>query len=136
MGYEVLTPSHLIYGKRLKTTPDEEGREDVATDENTDCNKRFRHLKEKKRHFWNRWRRDYLVDLREFHRGRKVGKLNIEVGDVVVVHEDNKKRGSWKMAVVKGKDGETRGARVKVISKGKAHCLKVMLHRTIFNDDF
>ena len=85
----------------------------MATDEDMDCNKRFWYLMEKKQHFWNTWCREYLVDLREFHRSRKVGKLN---------------RGwsSWKIAVVeelvKGNDDETRGARVRVILKGKAHC--------------
>ena len=36
------------------------------SDENY-CNRRFQYMRVKKRHFWNRWRREYLADLREFH---------------------------------------------------------------------
>ena len=42
-------------------------------------------------------------------------------GDVVVIHEDNKKRALWKLGrvvdLIKGKDGVIRGARVKTDSK-------------------
>ena len=45
------------------------------------------------------------------------------MGEAVVVHEDDKKRGEWKMGVIEslviGKDGIVRGATVRVITKGK-----------------
>ena len=44
------------------------------------------------------------------------------MGEVVVVYEDDKKRGGWKMGVVDGlvigRDGIVRGATVRVITKG------------------
>ena len=52
-------------------------------------------------HFWNyRWRKEYLANLREFHKC-KSGKREreAEVGDVVVVYEEERKRGEWKMGV-------------------------------------
>ena len=78
----------------------------------------------KKRHFWNRWRREYLADLREFHKGkRENSKRVVEKGDVVIVQEDNVKRGYWKMAVVEelvaGRDGVVRGAKVRLARDGK-----------------
>ena len=75
-------------------------------------------------HFWKRWRNEYLVNLREFHRA-KAGRVvrEVQTGDVVTVYEENKKRGEWKMAVVesliRGKDNVVRGANVRVIAKGK-----------------
>ena len=76
-------------------------------------------------HFWNRWRNDYVLSLREHH--RNVAKKNnapvIAVGDIVTVMAENKShRGSWKLAkveeVIKGTDGEIRGARVRTSSAG------------------
>ena len=47
----------------------------------------------------------------------------VQVGDVVTVFEENRKRGDWKMGVVesliKGKDEVVRGANIRVIAKGK-----------------
>jgi len=46
-----------------------------------------------------------------------------KVGDVVVVHEDNKKRHLWRLGrvteLLKGRDSVVRGARVKVAEKEK-----------------
>ena len=45
------------------------------------------------------------------------------MGEAVVVYEDDKKRGEWKMGLVEGlvigRDGIVRGATVRVITKGK-----------------
>ena len=47
----------------------------------------------------------------------------MSIGDVVLVHEDNTKRSNWKMGKVLeqivGKDGEVRGAKLRLITKGK-----------------
>ena len=47
----------------------------------------------------------------------------VEVGDVVVVYEEERKRGEWRMGVVEslvtGRDGIVRGATVRVITKAK-----------------
>jgi hypothetical protein len=120
---DVLTPSHLIHGRRLKSMPDENIEE--AVENETNCSKRFRHLTLRLVHFWNRWRKEYLTDLREFHKAKSSSENRkpIEVGDVVIVFEENKKRAQWKTAVVerliKGKDEIIRGAEVRVITKGK-----------------
>lgn len=48
----------------------------------------------------------------------------MEVGDVVVVYEEEKKRGEWKIGVVeslvKGRDSIVRGVKVRVVIKGKS----------------
>lgn len=57
------------------------------------------------------------MDLRESHEMKNAVPVNIERGDVVVIHEDNAKRGTWKTVIVEelisGKDGLVRGAKVK-----------------------
>ncbi|XP_028416132.1 uncharacterized protein LOC114539721 [Dendronephthya gigantea] len=129
VGSEPLTPSHLLVGRRLKSMPD--GVVGEESDEEY-CSKRFRYLCRKKQHFWNRWRKEYLTDLREFHRGNQEdSKRVVKKGDVVVVFEDNVRRGNWKTAVVEelivGRDEMIRGARVRLIRNGK----EVILSRPV-----
>ena len=123
-GVDVLTPSHLIYGRRIKGMPDDIVESDDYTGNNA-CEKRFRYLTMRLRHFWNRWRREYLANLREFHRprGETYGVADVQVGDVVTVFEDDVKRNKWKLGVVEGliegKDDVVRGAKIRVITNGK-----------------
>eukprot|EP00731_Ephydatia_muelleri_P021173 Em0013g900a len=73
-------------------------------------------------HFWKRWRKEYLQDLRDCHRYsiQLQGSGDIKVGDVVVVHSDKHPRTFWKTGVIEevlsGRDGLVRGARVRVRS--------------------
>ena len=117
---EVLTPSHLMFGRRIKSLPDERV-EEVNVNETS---QRYRNLNLRLAHFWNRWRKEYLTSLREFHRTKvRKGLETIRVGDVVKVFDEGKKRAEWKTAVVtrliKGKDGVVRGADVRATAKGK-----------------
>ena len=72
-----------------------------------------------------RWRKEYLTNLREFHRAKRTRQNNevIQIGDVVTVFEEGKRRNKWKLAVVeelvKGRDNVVRGAKVRAIVKGK-----------------
>ena len=65
VGSEPLTPSHLMVGRRLMSMSD-----GVVSDESDEryCSRWFQHSSTKKQHFWNRWRRVYLADSREFDR--------------------------------------------------------------------
>ena len=51
-------------------------------------------------------------------------RSKVSEGEVVLVHEDNVKRSNWKMGkvvgLIIGKDSEVRGAKLKLITKGKA----------------
>jgi len=75
------------------------------------------YLSRKLTHFWNRWSKEYLVDLREFHKIKDAKVSKIAKGDVVLVQEENMKRGCWKTGVIeeliKGRDGVVRGAKVR-----------------------
>jgi hypothetical protein len=116
VGEEVLTPSHSIFGRRINSLPDVVDEPEEAIGER-ECTARFRYLSNRLEHFWNRRRKEYLIGLREAHRNKGDGSaIAPKVGDVVIVQDDDRKRGEWKMAVVvelvKGRDCVVRGAKV------------------------
>ena len=51
---EVLTPAHLIYGRRIKSLPDEIVEPDDALNVES-CSARFKYLSTRLSQFWNRW---------------------------------------------------------------------------------
>ena len=127
---EMLTSSHLIFGFRLSSLPD------VISSEEQECvlsaNKRFHYLSKVRDHFWNRWSREYLTHLGEYHKGKNKCQLRtVSVGYVVIVHEENVRRGLWKIwkveEIIRGRDDVIRGGKVGVITKGKP----VLLNRPV-----
>ena len=62
---EPLTPSHLMFGRRIKSLPDVQVEEEAESQ--TSCG-RFRHLSIRLAHFWKKWRNEYLSGLREYHK--------------------------------------------------------------------
>ena len=126
---ELLTPFHLVIGRRLLTLPSRS--EDEETESSSAFTRRAAYLATKLQHFWKRWQRKYLVQLREFHRVRnkKINLPVVGVGDLVVVRDEKtSQRGFWKMgrveALIKGNDGLVRGARVVVSRKGRRQTLE------------
>ena len=132
---EALTPSHLLHGHRF--SPLSEGIDpdsNLDDDNNDNLSKRFLYLTKKLSHFWNRWRKEYVADLREFHKLTNGKAASVKKGDIVLLQEDNIKRGQWKLAMVEeiicGKDGEPRGASVrKSGGKGKPEILNRPIQR-------
>ena len=66
-----------------------------------------------------RWLREYLCELREYRQGREGTKSEILNGRIVLIENDFKKnRLSWNLGrvieLIKGKDDQVRGARVKM----------------------
>ena len=116
-----LTPMHLFCGRRTMdensgVTP--EVKDDITAKE---VKSRVKLINMSVDHFWKRWSREYLVDLRETHKGKTKSKIaSIKLGDAVMIHEDNRKRSRWAMGVVEetisGKDGVIRGARLRKLS--------------------
>ena len=88
-------------------------------------NKRLKHLNRTIDNFWTRWSSEYLLGLREHHRvsSNTSKESKVSVGDVVIIHKDNQKRGFWDLGtvtkIIPGKDGLIRGAVIRVCSGGK-----------------
>ena len=114
-----LTPSHLLYGRRITHLPYPEIEDEVSDPTFGDesplrqrANKQALILQQ----FWYRWKHVYLTSLREFHRNTGTNKQSIKKGDVVLVHDDSP-RLTWKSAVVEslieGGDGLIRVANIR-----------------------
>ena len=114
---EGVSPNHLMFGRKLETS--NFSNEVVVTDDG-DQLKRFRYMQTVLSHFWDGWSREYLTSLREFEINRK-NKRNINIpeeNDVVIVKEEKMPRQRWRLAriteLIKGRDGQVRGAKVKI----------------------
>ncbi|XP_045157304.2 uncharacterized protein LOC123523719 [Mercenaria mercenaria] len=114
-----LTPSYLLYGRRITTPIYPDDREEPEADDMSrdEEDKLYRFKSATIEHFWSRWKHEYLTSLREFHK-RLVGEGDlIRIGDVVQIHDDTLPRSRWSLIViddvVTGADGRTRAARVK-----------------------
>ncbi|XP_064648534.1 uncharacterized protein LOC135500812 [Lineus longissimus] len=122
---EPLTPAHLMHGRLLRTLPRHLEDEDATFQirENTgqrNLEKRAQRLNQIFKHFRQRWRNEYLTALRERHlQNVKYAPTEnaIKVGDIVLVHDDIKKRIDWTLArvtkLVFGNDGFVRSAEIK-----------------------
>ena len=122
-----LTPSHLLNGRRICTMPNSAHFEVVSTYQSlTSKLRHHRHLLDQ---FVKRWRRDYLLNLRENHslKAKSGGRDLIQVGDVVVLKDDSSKRIFWRLAIVnellKGNDNLVRAAIVKLVDSRGSHKL-------------
>ena len=78
-----LTPSSLIIGRRL-LDPVELRDIDVLLSSKPVLLKRDPYLRTLLKHFWNRWNREYLTSLGEFHLNKAGKDLRVvRVGDIV-----------------------------------------------------
>ena len=124
---EPLTPSHLMIGRRLMSLPDYldscHGYEEFEATHNV-LTTRATYLNTTMDRFWVRWRKEYLVELRESHRYHKGSSsaLQMSVGDVIIIHNENQPWGFWKLGRIEetltGPDGEIRGAVLRVSGRG------------------
>ena len=121
-----LTPAHLLTGAVfIQSLPDTVRYQDAEDDFEVtpdQLTKKLKYLNRIIDNFWKRWRTEYLSEVRDSHRyGAKTSDVvSVNVGDVVLVHDDGKPRGHWKLAFIQkliiGKDGRTRGAVLRVAS--------------------
>ena len=76
-------------------------------------------------HFWDRWRKEYLVNLREYHRinCNKKNRPSIQLNDVVIIEDERRPRSSWRLAkvenLIESNDKQIRGAVVRVSKTNK-----------------
>ena len=94
------------------------------------------YLKKVLNHFWQHWIREYLLELRNIDRlkSRALEEQKICVGDVGIVHDDNRRRAPWKLGKVQGlitgQDLAIRGAAVKVTEgRGRTSLLRRLMQK-------
>lgn len=117
---EPLTPFHLMIGRRLLSNNMKAGKEETQPEDSaTDVNKIAKYLKLLQDHFWNRWQKEDVTELRQFHRYASGCKE-----PAVLVKEDKRPRNTWKLGRVKeminGSDDKARGAIVSVAGSKKS----------------
>lgn len=106
---EPLTPNHFLLGcPNIVQTP--------GVGEMACLKKQWQILQQLKQTFWKRWILEYLPDLTRRTKWYQPVKP-IEIGDVVIICDDNETRGEWKKGIVvevfKAADGQVRSAVVK-----------------------
>ncbi len=112
----------MVLGRRILGLPEYKDEEDNVYNESADSSrKRCKYLTRVLEHYWRRWKSEYLVDLREYHKSNKKrnGMPEIAIGDVVTIEDENKKnRTCWRLGkvelVLRGQDNVARGARVRL----------------------
>nr|XP_047141395.1 uncharacterized protein LOC124816304 [Hydra vulgaris] len=116
---EVLTPSHLMHGRRLISPNETKGADLDKLESKIQLTKRMKYLKLIRDHFWVRFTSEYLVNLREFHKQGSSKSRSIELGEIVVIHSDIK-RYKWRLgkvvSLITGSDNIVRSAIVKVLT--------------------
>ena len=118
---EPLTLSHLLIGRRALSLPDnlyygDEDDDDLEVNPSF-LNKRLKYLRTILDRFWKRWRDEYLLELCDSHRysfGGYSASEQVSIGNIIVVDNNNKPRGFWKLGKVEdlvvGSDGQIRGS--------------------------
>jgi len=99
-----LTPSQLLTMKTnvVGYPPGDFQRNDLY------LRRRWRRVQYLANLFWSRWRKEYLLTLQERHKWWRT-KRNLEIGDVVLLKEDNTPRNSWPMGIVLKTETDAKG---------------------------
>jgi len=127
---EPLTPSSLCIGSRL-LSPTRNPQVVSAQGNSATLSRRQRYLDTVLKHFWNRWRKEDLTELREHHRGKKTPQTRvIKKGDVVCVHEEFTPLQSWKISLVQdlitGRDRRSSSTLSWARNRNQAACSKIV----------
>ena len=80
-----------------------------------------KHLTTVLTHIWERWRTEYLSELRELHKCTKKSvsaNFNVNKNDIVIVQDSNIPRLLWRLGIVENviisKNNQVRGAKVRL----------------------
>lgn len=115
---QVLTPNHLLFGRKLNL---ENVRSNFDLENRVELKKYVNQINDLLTHFWNCWRSEYLPFLREYQKVyRQTSNIKASIGDIVHIHENRQPRQKWLprriTEKIKGKNNNERGS---VIFPGK-----------------
>ncbi|XP_026465156.1 uncharacterized protein LOC113367788 [Ctenocephalides felis] len=110
--YDPLTPGHFLIGKSLTSTPDPSVLETLDNRLS-----RYQRLQKLVQHFWKRWHKEYVSELQARTKWQVQPSQPAEVGDMVVVREDNLPPLHWRLGRIldthPGDDGLVRVVTIK-----------------------
>ena len=118
---ESLTPNHFIYGFSLHSRCHGNDTKDVDSGSELRLKVKFTNII--LQHFTNRFTKEYLLALLERHSNQKrkesnSGNVNLKIGDVVLMKDENKSRLLWRKGKVTkcldSRDNKIRGAELLV----------------------
>jgi hypothetical protein len=119
LDVDPLSPSHLLYGRRVTSLTIPEDRPTLVRDDPShESVKRLANFKSiTLQHFWTRWKKEYLTSLREYHKLHNCNQDTPIIGDVVLIQDDSTNRTKWPLAVIQylitSGDGLVRAVRVR-----------------------
>ena len=89
---EPLTPSHLIYGKRLISAINNEYIDDTTFDISSEqCSNRVKYIQKLFDHYWSRFRKEYLQELSEqqrYNQRKFKTDESLLLDDVVIIKDE------------------------------------------------
>ncbi|KAL6463231.1 hypothetical protein MHYP_G00276220 [Metynnis hypsauchen] len=110
---EPLTPNHLLTLKCTTPLPPP----GTFVKEDMYARKRWRHVQYLAEQFWGRWRKEYLANIATRQRWH-VTRRNLQIGDIVMVKDDNSPRNEWQLARIlettMAKDGLVRRVKIQL----------------------
>ena len=113
-----ITPNHLIYGRQLTSFTTTSFFDNI---EPTTCTRRINYLRMLLNKFWKKFATTYLNELKQRHiyERKKKTEVELKLNDVVLIKNDTPTpRSKWRIGKVEelivGKDGKTRGAKLKL----------------------
>jgi hypothetical protein len=96
--------------------------------------KRWRRVQYLANQFWSRWRKEFLLNLQQRQKWDSI-KRNLQIGDIVVLKEDDVNRNQWKLAriieAIEDKDGLVRKTKIQIsdstLDKNGKRCNKLTI---------
>ena len=111
---EPLTPNHLLLQRPVQALPP-----GSFVKEDIHSRKKWRQTQILANHSWKRWLKEYVPALQERQKWLRP-RRNAEIGDLVLIVEENLPRGQWHLGrivkVIPGRDGLVRTVEVKTKS--------------------
>ena len=111
-GIEIMTPGHFLIGCPLTAVPDPPS----SYNQSITLLRCWQLCQALVRHFWKRWSAEYLTTVNHLNKWRYPTR-NIEIGDIVLMREDNTGPTQWLLArvtsVYQGQDGLVRVVKLK-----------------------
>lgn len=110
---QALTPGHFIIGEPMNSVPD------PCLPEKITPGRRWQLIQQFTQHFWQRWRREYIVTLQHRYKWTQRHE-NINIGALALIIDENAPPTQWSLGRVveihPGKDGLVRVATLKTRS--------------------